>query len=136
MNAPPFQLTPDPAFYFESLTHRKAMSYLSYGLAQGEGLSAVFDKLRAPPEQSVGFTIAVIALGAKMAKADGLVTRQDYGEIPPRVDYRLTTLGRSLEPVLLAGLVSVAVELALASYPGFGGSAAGAPPPPPPAPKS
>ena len=33
----PFQLTPDPAFYFESLTHRKALSYLGYGLAQGEG---------------------------------------------------------------------------------------------------
>ena len=24
----PFQLTPDAAFYFESLTHRKALSYL------------------------------------------------------------------------------------------------------------
>jgi DnaJ like chaperone protein len=44
-------------------------------LAAGESLSAVFDKLRAPPERSVAFTIAVIALGAKMAKADGEVTR-------------------------------------------------------------
>jgi len=46
-------------------------------LAKGEGLSAVFDKLRAPPERSVAFTIAVIALSAKMAKADGLVTRDE-----------------------------------------------------------
>ncbi len=46
-------------------------------LAKGEGLSAVFDKLRAPPERSIAFTIAVIALGAKMAKADGLVTRDE-----------------------------------------------------------
>lgn len=46
-------------------------------LAQGEGLSAVFDKLRPPPERSVAFTIAVIALSAKMAKADGLVTRDE-----------------------------------------------------------
>jgi putative secretion ATPase (PEP-CTERM system associated) len=37
----PFQLTPDPAFYFESLTHRKALSYLSYGLAQGEGFVVI-----------------------------------------------------------------------------------------------
>lgn len=44
-------------------------------LANGEGLSAVFEKLRAPPERSVGFTIAIIALSAKMAKADGEVTR-------------------------------------------------------------
>ena len=46
-------------------------------LAAGEGLSAMFDKLRAPPERSIAFTIAVIALGAKMAKADGLVTRDE-----------------------------------------------------------
>ena len=37
----PFQLTPDPAFYFESITHRKALSYLSYGLAQGEGFIVI-----------------------------------------------------------------------------------------------
>lgn len=46
-------------------------------LASGEGLSAVFEQLRAPPDRTVAFTIAVIALGAKMAKADGQVTRDE-----------------------------------------------------------
>lgn len=46
-------------------------------LTSGESLAAVFDRLRAPPERSVAFTIAVIALGAKMAKADGQVTRDE-----------------------------------------------------------
>lgn len=46
-------------------------------LRAGESLSAVFEKLRTPPERSVAFTIAVIALGAKMAKADGMVTRNE-----------------------------------------------------------
>jgi DnaJ like chaperone protein len=46
-------------------------------LAKGEGLSAVFERLRTAPERSVAFTIAVIALGAKMAKADGQVTRDE-----------------------------------------------------------
>ena len=46
-------------------------------LTAGEGLSAVFDRLRTPPERSVGFAIAVIALSAKMAKADGRVTRSE-----------------------------------------------------------
>ncbi|WP_136645234.1 molecular chaperone DjiA [Tabrizicola sp. YIM 78059] len=48
-------------------------------LAGGEPLSVVFDRLRgaSAPEQSVGFTIAVLALGAKMAKADGTVTRDE-----------------------------------------------------------
>jgi len=41
LSAKPFQLTPDPAFYFRSLTHRKALSYLGYGLAQGEGFIVV-----------------------------------------------------------------------------------------------
>ena len=37
----PFQLTPDPRYYFESGTHRKALSYLGYGLAQGEGFIVI-----------------------------------------------------------------------------------------------
>ena len=60
-------------------------------LTAGEGLTVVFDRLRggAVPERSVGFTIAVIALGAKMAKAEGEVTRDEVAtfrsifQIPP-----------------------------------------------------
>ncbi len=37
----PFQLTPDARFYFDSRTHRKAMAYLGYGLAQGEGFIVI-----------------------------------------------------------------------------------------------
>ncbi len=61
-------------------------------LRQGEPLSAVFAKLRTPPERTVGFTIAVIALGAKMAKADGRVTRDEVAAfrevftIPPEAE--------------------------------------------------
>lgn len=47
-------------------------------LGRGEMLSALLDRLRGlrpgAPERTVAFTIAVIALGAKMAKADGRVT--------------------------------------------------------------
>jgi DnaJ like chaperone protein len=46
-------------------------------LRQGESLADVFAHLRTPPERSVAFAIAVIALGAKMAKADGTVTRDE-----------------------------------------------------------
>lgn len=37
----PFQLTPDPAFWFDTVTHRKAMAYLGYGLSQGEGFMVI-----------------------------------------------------------------------------------------------
>lgn len=50
-------------------------------LAKGESLTTVFDKLRSPPERSVAFAIAVIALAAKMAKADGLVTRDEVAAV-------------------------------------------------------
>lgn len=41
-------------------------------VARGESLLAFFERRR-PPERSVAFTIAILCLGAKMAKADGLV---------------------------------------------------------------
>jgi DnaJ like chaperone protein len=40
--------------------------------ARGEGLLSFFERRRRP-EESVAFTIAILGLGAKMAKADGLV---------------------------------------------------------------
>ncbi|MEM7779054.1 MAG: XrtA/PEP-CTERM system-associated ATPase [Pseudomonadota bacterium] len=43
----PFQLTPDPQFYFESATHKKALSYLSYGLNQGEGFIVITGEIGA-----------------------------------------------------------------------------------------
>lgn len=46
-------------------------------LRAGESLAVVFERFRSTPDQRVGFAIAVIALGAKMAKADGLVTRNE-----------------------------------------------------------
>lgn len=46
-------------------------------LSRGEYLASVFDRLRTPPERTVAFAIATIALSAKMAKADGRVTRDE-----------------------------------------------------------
>ncbi|MBO9577026.1 MAG: AAA family ATPase [Sphingobium sp.] len=56
----PFQLTPDPRFYFESATHRKAMSYLGYGLAQGEGFIVITGDIGAGKTTLVAHLMATI----------------------------------------------------------------------------
>jgi general secretion pathway protein A len=56
----PFQLTPDARFWFESRTHRKAMAYLGYGLAQGEGFIVVTGEIGAGKSTLVQHLLANI----------------------------------------------------------------------------
>ncbi|WP_292044062.1 XrtA/PEP-CTERM system-associated ATPase [Massilia sp. UBA6681] len=41
LSAKPFQLRPDPHFFFGSKGHKRAMAYLEYGLSQGEGFIVI-----------------------------------------------------------------------------------------------
>lgn len=41
LRAKPFQLNPDPNFFFGSKGHKRAMAYLEYGLHQGEGFIVI-----------------------------------------------------------------------------------------------
>jgi general secretion pathway protein A len=56
----PFQLTPDPRFWFETATHRKAMAYLGYGLAQGEGFIVITGDIGAGKTTLVGHLMDTI----------------------------------------------------------------------------
>lgn len=49
-----------------------------------------------------GITQKVLTQQLRDLEGDGLVERQDFGEQPPRVEYRLTRAGHGLMPVLLA----------------------------------
>lgn len=74
----PFQLTPDPRFYFESATHRKAMTYLGYGLAQGEGFIVVTGEVGTGKTMLVGRLMATI--DRARLTAINLVSTQLEGE--------------------------------------------------------
>ena len=76
----PFQLTPDPAFYFESLTHRKALSYLGYGLAQGEGFVVITGEVGAGKSTLVAHLLATID-PARMTAAQIVTSALDGEEI-------------------------------------------------------
>jgi DNA-binding HxlR family transcriptional regulator len=45
-------------------------------------------------------TEKMLSLQLKQLEKDGIVSRKVYPEIPPRVEYRLTELGKTLIPIL------------------------------------
>ena len=76
----PFQLTPDPAFFFESGTHRKALSYLGYGLAQGEGFVVITGEVGAGKSTLVAHLMATID-PARLTAAQIVTSKLDGAEI-------------------------------------------------------
>ncbi|MBA2247452.1 MAG: helix-turn-helix transcriptional regulator [Chloroflexia bacterium] len=48
-----------------------------------------------------GVTPRVLALQLRELEAAGVLSRTVYPEVPPKVEYQLTTFGRDLEPILL-----------------------------------
>lgn len=56
-----------------------------------------FNELRRDLE---GVSQKVLTDSLRALEADGIVRRTVYPEVPPRVEYSLTELGRSLQPIL------------------------------------
>jgi general secretion pathway protein A len=62
--AKPFQLSPDPRFFFSSKGHRRALAYLTYGLHQGEGFIVITGEIGA------GKTTLANTLSLKLASSN------------------------------------------------------------------
>jgi DNA-binding HxlR family transcriptional regulator len=69
----------------------------------------VIGTLRAGPlrfgelvEAIVGISQRMLTLTLKHLVEDGLVARTAYAEVPPRVEYEVTELGRTLVPLVMA----------------------------------
>jgi putative secretion ATPase (PEP-CTERM system associated) len=78
LSEPPFQLTPDARYWFDSRTHKKAMAYLGYGLAQGEGFIAVTGEVGAGKSTLVAHLLATI--DRERLNAISLVSTQVEGD--------------------------------------------------------
>lgn len=65
----PFQLTPDPRFFFSSSGHSRAMAHLTYGLHQGEGFIIITGDV------GVGKTTLVDLLLADMDKSSHVAAK-------------------------------------------------------------
>jgi len=78
LSGQPFQLTPDARFWFESRTHKKAMAYLGYGLAQGEGFIVVTGEIGAGKSTLVAHLMA--SIDRARLNAVSLVSTQVEGD--------------------------------------------------------
>lgn len=111
----PFQLTPDPKYWFDSATHRKAMAYLGYGLAQGEGFIVITGDIGAGKTTLVGHltsridpaNLNVISLVSSAIVADDLLrivaTGLGVADAPRNKAELLTVIERGLNAVARTG---------------------------------
>jgi len=74
----PFQLTPDPRFFFSSAGHARAMSHLTYGLHQGEGFIVVTGEVGAGKTTLVDLLLSQLDTSAYAAAK--IVTSQLAGD--------------------------------------------------------
>ncbi|PTD96756.1 XrtA/PEP-CTERM system-associated ATPase [Pseudothauera lacus] len=80
LSGKPFQLNPDPAFFYGSRGHRRAMAYLEYGLHQSEGFIVITGEIGA------GKTTLVRSLlerldAAQVVAANLVSTQIDAGDM-------------------------------------------------------
>jgi len=51
-------------------------------------------------KKTEGITAAMLSSSLREMERDGIITREQFSEIPPRVEYSLTEKGKSLWPIL------------------------------------
>lgn len=88
----PFQLTPDPRFWFDTATHRKAMAYLGYGLSQGEGFVVITG------DPGVGKTTLMGHLLGEIDRERLNVIKIVSSQLAPEDLLRLVCAGLDLDP--------------------------------------
>ena len=103
LTSKPFQLNPDPAFYFASKQHRRATAYLEYGVHQNEGFIVVTGEVGAGKTTIVRGLLNTLD-SAKVVAAQLVSTQLDAEDTLRMVAaaYGIRTKGLGKSDVLLA----------------------------------
>jgi len=80
LHGKPFQLNPDPQFYFGSRGHNRALAYLQYGLYQGEGFIVITGEIGAGKTTLVRSLIEQLD-PSKFVAAQIVSTQLDAGDL-------------------------------------------------------
>ena len=70
LNGMPFQLTPDPTFFYASPGHKRVLSYLQYGVHQGDGFIVVTGDV------GTGKTTLIRTLLTELEKEESILAAQ------------------------------------------------------------
>lgn len=80
LSAPPFQLSPDPTFYFDSKGHSNALAYLRFGAYQGEGFIVVTGEIGAGKTTLVRALLSELDT-SKVVAAQVVSTQLEAGDL-------------------------------------------------------
>ena len=110
LSGKPFQLNPDPAFFYGSRGHRRAMAYLEYGLHQSEGFIVITGEIGAGKTTIVRSLLEQLD-PARVVAANIVSTQVDANDILRMVAAAFGVPSRNLDK---AGLL-LAIETYLVS---------------------
>ena len=76
----PFQLSPDPRFFFEGRSHKKAIAYLNYGISQCEGFVVITGEIGAGKTTLLDYVLSTF-VGRNLVAAKIVTTHLDGDDL-------------------------------------------------------
>lgn len=81
LDAKPFQLNPDPRFFFGSSGHKRVLAYLRYGIAQGEGFVVVTGEVGAGKTTLIRTLLQELSQDRKLVIGQLVTTQLDPDQL-------------------------------------------------------
>ena len=81
LEAKPFQLNPDPRFFFGSSGHKRVLAYLRYGIAQGEGFVVVTGEVGAGKTTLIRTLLQELSQDRKLVIGQLVTTQLDPDQL-------------------------------------------------------